>query len=97
MYTKDQILQILTREKVNLQEKYPISELALFGSFARGDNTMNSDIDILVDFSGKIDGFDFIKLAHHLEDSFKTKIDLVSRDGIKPKYLPFIEKNLIHV
>jgi len=97
MYTKEKILNILTREKINLQKKYPLSELGLFGSYAKGDYHSNSDIDILVDFYERIDGFDFIKLAHDLEDAFNTKIDVVSRHGIKPKYLPFVEKNLIHV
>ena len=96
MYTLDQILQILKEKKPDLQKRYPISELGVFGSYARGDNNEHSDIDILVDFNDRI-GIRFISLAHELEDTFKTKIDLVSRRGIKPNYLPYVEKNLIHV
>jgi predicted nucleotidyltransferase len=96
MYNKDQIINILKAQKKELEKKYPISELALFGSYARGDNHEKSDIDILVDFNGRI-GIEFISLAHELEDIFQTKVDLVSRKGIKPYYLPFVEKNLIHV
>ena len=88
MYDTIQILKILKDKKKDLEKKYPISELALFGSYARGDYHVNSDIDILVDFSGRIDGFDFIRLAHELEDLFNYKIDLVSRNAIKPTYLP---------
>jgi uncharacterized protein len=97
MYSTTQILKLLKAKKPELEKRYPISELDLFGSYARGDNTENSDRDILVDFSSMIDGFDYIRLAHGLEDMFKYKIDLVSRHGIKPGYLPFVEKNLIHV
>lgn len=97
MYTRDQILNILKREKATLQKQYSLSELGLFGSYARGDNHSDSDIDILVDFSERIDRFEFIRLAHYFEDIFNSKIDLVSRDGIKTKYLPFVEKSLIHV
>lgn len=96
MYTLDQILQILKEKKPDLQKRYPISELGVFGSYARGDYNESSDIDILVDFNDRI-GIEFISLAHELEDTFKTKIDLVSRRGIKPGYLPYVEKNLIHV
>jgi predicted nucleotidyltransferase len=96
MYNTQQILAILKKQKQDLEKKYPISELALFGSYARGDNHEKSDIDILVDFNGRI-GIEFISLAHELEDILHTKVDLVSRKGIKPKYLPFVEKNLIHV
>ena len=78
-------------------KKYPISELALFGSYARGDNNEQSDIDILIDFSDRINGFDYIRIAHELEDTFYIKIDLVSRKGIQSKYLPSLQKNLIHV
>jgi predicted nucleotidyltransferase len=97
MYSKARILEILKDRKPDLQKRYPISELGLFGSYARGDFNEQSDIDILVDFNGRIDGFDYIRLAHELEDAFNYKIDMVSRKGIKPKYLPFVEKNLIHV
>jgi predicted nucleotidyltransferase len=97
MYTAAQILDILKNRKPDLQKRYPISELALFGSYARGDFNETSDIDILVDFNNRIDGFDYIRLAHELEDTLKYKIDLVSRKGIKSRYLPFVEKNLIHV
>jgi predicted nucleotidyltransferase len=96
MYSTGQILSILKAQKNELEKKYPISELGLFGSYARGDYNEQSDINILVDFNDRI-GINFISLAHDLEDIFKLKVDLVSRKGIKPQYLPFVEKNLIHV
>lgn len=97
MYTREQILKILSEKKPDLQKRYPISELGIFGSYARGDYNEKSDIDILVDFNKGIDGFEYIRLAHELEDLFHHKIDIVSRGGIKPRYLSYVEKNLIHV
>lgn len=97
MYTTDQILTILKEKKSLLQKRYCLSELGVFGSYARGDFNEKSDIDILVDFNGRIDGFDYIRLAHELEDAFSQKVDVVSRKGIKPQYLPYVEKSLIHV
>ena len=97
MYNTHQIIKILTDQKKELEKKYPISEMALFGSYARGDYNEHSDIDILVDFNDSIDGFDYIRISHHLEDIFRQKIDLVSRKGIKAKYIPYVENNLIHV
>lgn len=97
MYTKEQIIQLLKKKKPELEQKYLLSELGLFGSFARGDYNNRSDIDILVDFKGHIDAFDFIRLAHELEDLFQQKTDVVSRGGIRSQYLPYVEKNLIHV
>lgn len=98
MYTREQILETLRKRKPELQRRYPLSALGLFGSYARGDYGFESDIDILVDFSGAIDGFQYIRLAHELQDLFHPKkVDVVSRGGIKPPYLPFVEKSLIHV
>ena len=97
MYTLESILRILKDKKSELQQKYSISELGLFGSYARGDYKETSDIDILVDFDKQIDAFEYIKLAHDLEDLLNHKVDVVSRKGIKPKYLPYVEKNLIYV
>ena len=96
MYTTKQIIEILRAKRPQLEKRYPISELAVFGSYARGDYNEASDIDILVDFNDRI-GIGFISLAHELEDLFHKKVDLVSRKGIKKRYLPFVEKNLIHV
>ncbi len=97
MYSTSQILTILKEKKEYLQKRYPISELGIFGSYARGDFNEKSDIDILVDFNARIDGFEYIRLAHELEDTFNQKVVVVSRKGIKPQYLPYIEKSLIHV
>jgi uncharacterized protein len=96
MYTREQIIETLRKKMPELQQRYPISELAVFGSYARGDQSEKSDIDILVDFNARI-GIRFISLAHELEDMFHHKVDLVSRRGIKKRYLPYVEKNLIHV
>jgi hypothetical protein len=97
VYTTEEIINILKQHKPALSQKYHISELGLFGSFARGDYNAHSDIDILVDFDDNIDGFDYIRLAHEFEDLFNHKIDMVSRKGIKPQYLPFVERSLINV
>ncbi|QNL50952.1 nucleotidyltransferase family protein [Olivibacter sp. SDN3] len=97
MYDKAQILTMLKAKKQELEKKYSLSELGLFGSYARGEQNDQSDIDILVDFNSRIDGFQYIRLAHELEDLFNQKVDVVSRKGIKPAYLFYVEKNLVHV
>ncbi len=78
MYCREQILQILKAKKLKLEKKYPVSELGLFGSYAREDYNEKSDIDILVDFNGRV-GMEFIALDHELKNIFLTKIDLLSR------------------
>ncbi len=63
-----------------------VSQLGLFGSTVRGENTPNSDIDILLDFeSGKETYLNFISACQILEDNFKRhKVDVVTRKGLSP-------------
>lgn len=96
MSTKDDILLKLRKTKSNLVAKYPIAALALFGSYSRGDQSENSDVDILVELNGKI-GSQFIDLAEELESALGEKVDLISKNGIKPRYLNSIEEDLIYV
>lgn len=70
--------------------------MAVFGSISRGDNNDKSDIDILVDFTEPI-GIDFIDLADELENILKHKVDLVTRNAIKPKYFAQIKDELQYV
>ncbi|MDP2413019.1 nucleotidyltransferase family protein [Daejeonella sp.] len=90
------IKNTLRNHKARLTDKYGLSFMAIFGSYGRGQQTENSDIDILVDFQRPI-GVEFIDLANELEKLLKVKVDLVSRKGIRPQYLKQIEQELDYV
>ena len=96
MDTLNHIRTAIIRNKQRLLADYPIKSLAIFGSFARNDNQDKSDVDIIVEFNGKI-GIRFIDLADDLEKILGRKIDLVSRNGIKEKYFQSIINDLIYV
>jgi uncharacterized protein len=96
MYTLDNILEKLRNYMPELQRKYPISNLGIFGSYARGEATENSDIDIAVDISGPM-GLNFIAMANEIEDLFGIKVDVVPKRSIKPGYLPYVEKDIVYV
>ena len=93
---KQIIIQQLKKVKPLLSEKYGLTELALFGSYSRNEETDLSDIDIMVDFSRPV-GIEFIDLADELERHLNRKVDLVSRKGIKPKYFDVIQPEIIYV
>lgn len=82
--------------KPELVEKFHVSSIGLFGSVVRDDYTEASDIDIIVDFSQSI-SIELIDLADYLETKFDKNIDLVSKKGIKQKYLQAIESEIIYV
>ncbi len=70
--------------------------MAIFGSYSRGENTDESDLDVLVEFNGKI-GIRFVDLADEIESIVGLKVDLVSRNGIKKGYLSAIDSDLVYV
>jgi uncharacterized protein len=90
------IKQILSQLKPELIQKYFVNSIGLFGSVVRDDFTDKSDVDIIVDFSKPI-GVEFIDLANYIESKLRKKVDLVSRNGIKPKYFRLIESEIIYV
>lgn len=82
--------------KDELDKRFGVSAIGLFGSITRDDFTEKSDIDILIDFSRPI-GMEFFTLADLLESRLKRKVDLITLDGIKPRYFEAIKKDLIYV
>lgn len=95
MQTLQTILQILRKHKPELQRKYPISKLGVFGSYARGEATEKSDIDIAVEITGPM-GLDFVTMADEIEELFGIKTDVVPLRSIKPKYLVYVQKDIVY-
>jgi predicted nucleotidyltransferase len=82
--------------KPELEKKFHVSSIGIFGSVVRNDFSGNSDVDIIVDFSQPI-GIEFIDLADLLEEKFHEQVDLVSKKGIKPQYFSLIENEIVYV
>ena len=72
---------------VELCKKHKVRELSLFGSRVRGDFTEKSDYDFLVDFlpEAMIGLIEFSSMRLELQDLMKTPVDLVPKDGLKPR------------
>jgi predicted nucleotidyltransferase len=91
--------QIKIDQLRNYFRTQPVLKAYIFGSYARGKADSQSDIDILVDLdhSEKI-GLRFIQMQIELQDMLKTKVDLVSSNGLSRHIKPFIdnEKELIY-
>ena len=95
MLTLQNILQILRRHLPELQKKYPIGQIGVFGSYARGEATEKSDIDIAVEITGPM-GLNFVAMADEIEDLFGKKTDVVPLRSIKPQYLQFVQKDIVY-
>ena len=79
------IKQKIAFKKDYLLETYGVEEIGIFGSFARGDNNENSDIDIAIKLNRKVPVglFGFARMKFYLEDLLGRKVDLVIKSGIK--------------
>jgi predicted nucleotidyltransferase len=78
---------LLKKHKENIRKiatNHGILSIKVFGSFARGENNIDSDIDLLVELEPKRSLLDMIAMKHELEDLMKRKVDVVTANGISP-------------
>lgn len=77
--------KILRQHLPELSKQYGISYLGIFGSYVRGEQKEDSDLDVLVVFSETPDLFEFIGLKQDLSDMLGIKVDLVLKNALKPR------------
>lgn len=97
MKTREQVLRILKDELRYVNEKYNVKNLGLFGSYARGEQTSESDIDILVEFDKPIGFFKFIELEDYLTERLGVKAELVTDDALKPLIKRYVMGDIVYV
>jgi len=93
---RDEVIRKLHDNKAALEKKFPLKTLALFGSYARNEQTSDSDIDVMVEFSEPV-GIEFVDLLIELENIFQKPVDLVTKRSLKSSLKPLVEKDLIYV
>ncbi|GEL77054.1 nucleotidyltransferase family protein [Tenuibacillus multivorans] len=91
----DNLNHRLQHVKPILKEEYHVSKIGYFGSYARNEQTDDSDIDILVEFSKPV-GLEFIELKHYLEGALNKKVDLVTARALKPQIRDQILQEVIY-
>ena len=94
--TKEYILNFLKSNKQLLKDKYNVTKIGLFGSYAKGMANENSDIDLAI-VSTKKDFFLREDLLEFLESNFHLKVDVGYLDSFREYYKEKIEKELIYV
>ena len=94
--SRETILEKLREIKPILKEKYQLNEMALFGSYARNEQTSQSDLDIMVS-TERIPFREYCKMYNFIEDIFvDIKVEIVSRKAIRPQYFERMKKDLIY-
>lgn len=90
--THREIMKTL-REQQDVLRKYGVKRIGLFGSYVRGEQKADSDIDFLVEFE-KPDFDNFMGLVFFLEDLFGKKVELITDAGLSPYIRPYVEKEV---
>ena len=92
---KNEILEILGEVREEVRREYKAEIKGIFGSYARGDERKESDVDVLVDFSEGADLFDLVRLSLFLEEKLHCKIDVVSQNSLREEIKPYVLKELV--
>ncbi|OGI77407.1 hypothetical protein A3C57_02165 [Candidatus Nomurabacteria bacterium RIFCSPHIGHO2_02_FULL_33_12] len=98
--SKDAIIEILSKEKPYLVDKYSLTELGLFGSSVRGGENLLSDVDVLFDFdreNSKLSLFDIVDIKNHLEKVLGRTVDIIDKKMLKTSFRKQILEEVVMV
>ena len=87
---KENILNYLKEHYQEFQDKYSVEQIGIFGSYARDEATINSDIDIFVKMPPKL--FDMVAIKYDLEEAFNKSVDIVR---LRDKMNPYLQKRIL--
>ncbi len=94
---RNKALQLLRQHKAELIKLYDVKTLSLFGSTARDQARVDSDIDILVSFNGAATSQRYFGVQFYLEDLLGQSVDLVTDKALRIELRPYIEQEAIYV
>jgi hypothetical protein len=78
------------KKLVELLKAYGAKKIKLFGSYARGDWSSNSDLDVIVEFEDVKSLLELIKIEQELEEALNVKVDLLTEESVSP----YLKKNI---
>ena len=94
---RDEVLEMLRTHKPILSERFGVTGLALFGSFARDQATEKSDVDILVRFDRPATSKSYFGVQFYIEDTLGRTVDLVTDKALRAEVRPYVEREAVDV
>jgi predicted nucleotidyltransferase len=94
---RERLISLLSAHKPELQRKFGLTTLALFGSMARACPTARSDIDILVSFDGPATSARYFGVQFYLEDLLKRPVDLVTEKALRAEFRAGVQRDAVYV
>ena len=97
MKTITEIRQILQVQKSYLAQKYGVTEVGVFGSYVRGEQRLDSDLDILVELEDppRISLMGLVNLENYLSDLLGIKVQVTIKRNLKPRLSPYILQEVV--
>jgi predicted nucleotidyltransferase len=95
--TRQDILSSLKKLKGEVEKEYSVKTIGVFGSVARNEETGQSDIDLLVEFSKPVGFVTFMRLENFLSERLGKQVDLVTSDSLKPVIRQDVLAEVIYV
>jgi predicted nucleotidyltransferase len=95
MKSLDEITSVLKDHKSELEDRFKVKKIGVFGSYAREEEANTSDVDILVDLNEPI-GWEIIDLKEFLEEILGIEVDLVTVKALKPELSDIILKEAVY-
>jgi hypothetical protein len=95
MKDKSEIIKSIKALRGELNNKYKVREIGVFGSVVRGDQKQVSDIDVLVDFEENADLFDLVGLGLFLEEKLGQKVDVVPKRALRKELRDSVLKEVV--
>ena len=91
------VLALLRQHEPEIQKKFGVATIGIFGSFVRGEERPDSDVDVLVTFQNGRETFDnYMDCKFYLEDLFGRTVDLIIQDTIKKRLRPYILAEVVY-
>lgn len=90
-------LALLREHAPEVERRTGIRPVAVFGSVARDEATVDSDVDLLVEYARDVGWADYVRAEMYLEVLLQARVDLVRWDTLKARVRPYIEPDLLRV
>ena len=98
MKSLEEIRKFIKNQKKELEQRFGIKTIGIFGSYARNEQTEKSDLDVLIEFKEGYETFrNYMQLKFYLEDNLGMKVDLVIASTLKERLKPYIMKEVLYV
>lgn len=94
---RDEALRLLREHATELERRFGVRPVALFGSVARDEARVDSDVDVLVEYVRPPGLHEFMRSIEYLEAVFRTRVDVGTFEGLKPLVRPYVSRELIRV